>query len=615
MVETPSIAPTPGRTAEVPQTQAAQSATERQTPSDDQNGNQEARPNSAATSKAPPFKEPPISLSPQLAGIKVGDTLSGTVKQIDAQVRAVVQNDSQTVLVDPAAHLKAGKAVDIKVTQVAPRFLGTVPSPAPNAPKIPVQLALVALRGVSVPAAPADTAVQLTTALPNTQAMLQATPLNTAEDIATTLALSAKASQTNKVADASPTAVSAGKVPWQSATPAARAQNPQSQAAPTLLQASVSIGAPEGKTAPDIISFIARHSGLSAQPKPIALTVLPAAPSTFAYAIKPNTASPIGQLFSSGRAVFAQVVEPSNRATASGSAPTPTNAAREAATLIARAGPLSFRIPAIPGASLRAGDSIVLVSASADPSSDAPDTKAAAQPRNSGAKPTAVANPVSTIIAPMIGAALKPLAGLPTATIAPVAARLSQLIAHSFFNPDHTPKHAPENTQLEHGQKGSNAHPLKRLPQETLTALKTLLDAVEHLRQEVAPHVPINAGATTLADAPALPLVIAGPDAPLVASLFHLAGHGRADQSVSDDDGTPAPEQDERTFEVAIEFERFGKTHLSGRVAPRALYLTLKSEHALPRDLRQELKAALDARLDAAGLSGALTFKTLAARA
>ncbi|MEM7571078.1 MAG: hypothetical protein AAF337_14905, partial [Pseudomonadota bacterium] len=73
---------------------------------------------------------------------------------------------------------------------------------------------------------------------------------------------------------------------------------------------------------------------------------------------------------------------------------------------------------------------------------------------------------------------------------------------------------------------------------------------------------------------------------------------------------TADSEGEDRAFEVAIDFERFGKTVLSGRISKTALFVTLESQKALPRDLRQELNAVFAGRGEACGLTGGLNFKS-----
>lgn len=464
----------------------------------------------------PPFKEPAISLSPKLAGIKVGDLLTGTVERIDAQARAVVQNAAQTVLVDPAATLKPNVQARILVTQTAPKFLGQIPAPAGGTPT-PVQLALVAIRGIEqpvLPEIPAPTRVE--------QAIPQ--PLNTAQDLAATLT----------------------KGPVKVATPSP-------PATPVLMQATVAV------TAPTEAAFITRHPFLKAIPSPLPLTLLPASPSSFAVAAPPAPTSPFGQLIKQGTALLATVTQ-----------------APERGETIARAGGIEIKLPSRPDADLKAGDRLILVSA-------------AAQPRLMAPTPIQISLPSLT---PLVYS----LPQLPTGT---TAALLSQVLGLAPENPRETVK-----------PKEAEAEPSVKKP-KSVALPKPVQEELEPLQRRVS-EILLSSTAPAAADGPALPLVIPTGDTSLIASLFQLTAN--QDNGVEDDRETSTDDQseDDTAFEVAITFEQFGLTRLSGTINKPNLDLTLETEKALPEVLKAELIDVFENQCEACGLGGMLKVKSLA---
>ncbi|MEM9289151.1 MAG: hypothetical protein AAGA36_12505 [Pseudomonadota bacterium] len=466
----------------------------------------------------PPFKEPAISLSPKLAGIKVGDLLTGTVERIDAQARAVVQNAAQTVLVDPAATLKPNVQARILVTQTAPKFLGQIPAPAGGTPT-PVQLALVAIRGIEqpvLPEIPAPTRVE--------QAIPQ--PLKTAQDLAATLT----------------------KGPVKVATPS-------SPATPVLMQATVTV------TAPTEAAFITRHPFLKAIPSPLPLTLLPASPSRFAVPGPPAPASPFGQLIKQGTALLATVTQ-----------------APERGETIARAGGIEIKLPSRPDADLKAGDRLILVSA-------------AAQPRLAAPSPIQISLPSLT---PLV----QSLPQLPTGT---TAALLSQVLGLALENQKEAATLKPKEAQAE---------PSVQKP-KSVALPKPVQEELEQLQRRVS-EILLSSTAPAAADGPALPLIIPTGDTSLIASLFQLTAN--QDNGVEDDRETITDDQseDDTAFEVAITFEQFGLTRLSGTINKPNLDLTLETEKALPEVLKAELIDVFENQCEACGLGGMLKVKSLA---
>lgn len=571
----PAATPRPAEAAPVT---PAQQPGERQSAGQQNNTAQSAQPSNPAPSAAPTFKEPAISLSPHFANINVGDVLSGTVERIDSEVRAVVQNARQTLLVDPAAHLKPTQKIDITVTQTAPQFLGRIGALKPTAPSIPVQLALVALRGVDVVQATIAPA-PLNNALPAALAPAT-TPLNTAQDIASALT-------------AAPKQVTASPTP--------------APAAPVLLQASITLRAQSEPPAQVFQTFIERHPGLSAAPKPIVLTMLPASPSSFAYTKPPAATSPIGQLIRHGRALIVDVEKPTQQiiaAAAKGASPP---------TLTLRAGPLRITLPNLPDTPIKAGDRLVVLSANAAP--ETPKAVDLQSPRTAKAsvRPAAISQAAQDLAAPSLTPVFTPLRTMPQSSTLPVMGRLSQLIAYSLLQGETTATLGDTRKDNIANQNRAAAPPNRETTQDSTVKtqrLRGLIDALRPAQKEAGRLVPTALGAPSIADAPALPLVIAGGDTPLIASLFHLVGHGKAQETGDDGKQPDAEDTKERNFEVAITFQRFGKTTISGRIGNKELFITMRSEHALPRDLRDEVKSIFADRCAACGLKGAMAFKT-----
>ncbi|MEO0410668.1 MAG: hypothetical protein AAF221_02350 [Pseudomonadota bacterium] len=566
------------RPAEAAPVMPAQQPGERQEAGQQGQASQSAQPANSAPAAAPTFKEPAISLSPHLAGIKVGDVVSGTVERIDSEVRAVVQNTRQTVLVDPAAHLKPSQKIEITITQTAPQFLGSIAAPKQSAPPVPVQLALVALRGVDLPAAslaPAATTRALPAALPQAAA-----PLNSAQDIASALVAA----------------------PKQVALPQAAAP-----AAPVLLQASIALPKQSELPAQVFQTFIERHPGLSASPKPIVLTLLPASPNSFAYPKPPAATSPVGQLIRHGRALIVDVERPAAKPLES------IVKAQPPSTVTVRAGPLRITLPNLPDTPIKPGDRLVVLSADAAPKTRKSIDVDPSRTSATSVRPVAISKAAQELAAPSLAPVFIPLQALPQLQTLPIMGRLSQLIAYSLLQSDtavtlrgsiEDSAPAPKQAALEPDRQG-----IKQTNQKT-ERLRGLMDALAPVRKDAGLLVPSAAGASNMAETPALPLVIAGGDTPLIASLFHLVGHGKAQDGDNDSDQRRDQDTKERTFEVAIDFQRFGKTTLSGRVSPRELFISMRSEHALPRNLRDDLKSVFSDRCAACGLEGAIAFKT-----
>ncbi|MEM7570830.1 MAG: hypothetical protein AAF337_13645, partial [Pseudomonadota bacterium] len=472
----PPSAVRPGEAAQVPATPSTQ---DRQDPGGQ--GNAAGQGQTTAPSKSPPlpFREPAISLSPQLAGIKVGDVLTGEVVRIDAEVRAVVQNERQTLLVDPAASLKPTQSARITVTQVVPQFLGTLPASQPANPPQPVQLALVALRGLEAPSLGAQPE--------QTQGTPSVTP-------PANLPLKAALQNVNASQDVVSSLAAAPKAASGSTT------------APILMQATATLESDDVKPNGATAAFIARHPGLAKGSMPLALTVLPASQTSFGYAKPPQPSSPIAQLINQGRAVLAEITSDGD------------TRGKQHPAIIARAGNVKITLPQLPDASLQRGGKIVLLSASA---TSVKETQSSGVPIQTG-RGQAVALAPQQLEAPILSPVLAPVQTAPALPLA--MGKLSQLVAYTLLSGDAS--QSEEASRIGADTSAAKEKATEQPGQAVSTgkkamSLKALSDALAPMKQDVAALAPAAASGATPMDAPALPLVVGGQDTPLIASLFH----------------------------------------------------------------------------------------------
>lgn len=563
------------------------------------------------------FKEPAIALSPRVAGIAVGDILQGTVERIDQQQRAVLQNGRETLLVDPAADLKTGAAAKVRVTQTAPLFLGQLLSQGPKGQSdVPVRLALVAVRGLEM--APPPAAQSITTTAPKPADFIAAASQqpNRMKDLLAalpqTVAAPKQASQSPTRPSATPGQQGAAQPAQQSpqatsTPPASAAPNATAQSVrPTLLQALVR--RVDGQPAQASTgAFIARHPDLSNAAKPITMTLLPASAAQASYARPPALSSPVGQLMASGRAVLATVEN------------VPPSQASAAARIALGAGPIRIEIPALPDLSLRAGEKVVLLSASAEPLPERKDKqqaaaiapKASAAPKVAApqlAAGTAVTWPaLHTVIAQGVHTFSAPPALLSSRTTQLLSAVLG------LGNPTEATATAPQKLTVP---------PIVKDQMKPDEALKAVMSSVNQTKadlerlwaaqQDPAQQAVSAAASAARADVSVLPLVLPNSEATLIASLFLYPAD--AEEADKNDNGQQQKGNgdDAKSFEVALTFPRFGVTTLSGTFSDDALTLRVETQNPLPDALTLELTDLFADQCTSCALRGAIEFQSAA---
>lgn len=593
--EAPPVQPTPQKGGERQQQSTAQ-----------QNGAASA----GTSAQAPPFKDPAISLSPRVAGIAVGDVLQGTVERIDQQHRAVVQNGRETLLVDPAADLKTGTAAKVRVTQTVPVFLGQLLNQGAKANSgVQVRLALVAVRGLELapPQAGANAPLPAGEA-PKTATLIAAAGQqpNRLQDILSAFTQPAGGikvpPQPQQTGVTSPTSVPPSAPQTQVATSAQNAAAPAAR--PTLLQAIVS-RASSAPTAPNLVPFTARHPDINAAPKPLTMTLLPASSAQASYARTPAATTPLGQLIASGRAVMATVQE------------TPAPQAPATARMTLAAGPLRIEIPALPDMPLRAGEKVVLLSASAAPLPQKP-----AQPGQHPLTPQPSGKPVTTAPQIAMGSAI----AWPALqnTLAGTAALNSGLSLSLFTSRTTQLLSAVLGLSAPEAAQHMRSIQMPAALKEKLSAdvpLRAALDALVQSKPELErlwanqfdpAQQALTAAPALRPDALALPLVLPNSEASLIASLFlYPADHAQG--SDADSNGARSGgEEAAQSFEVALTFDRFGLTKVSGTFAGDALSLDIETEQPLPQALQSELAKLFTDQCTACSFTGAIVFQSAA---
>lgn len=586
---------------------------------------QQNTPGGANTQTAPSaaFKDPAIALSPRVAGIAVGDILQGTVERIDQQQRAVLQNGRETLLVDPAADLKTGTAAKVRVTQTAPLFLGQLLSQDPKAKTdLPVRLALVAVRGLEMAPPPAPKNAAAPIPKPATLMAAASQQPNRLQDLLA--ALPQKAVPSPQAAanaqTAAPQGVSASSKdiaalqrPPQPAPPlnapkqASTTETTAQSARPTLLQALVRTA--EGPQAQASTSaFVARHPDIGYAAKPLTMTLLPSSPAQAAYARAPAPASPVGQLIASGRAVLVSVESvPAAQAPAT------------ARTLLA-AGPIRIEIPALPDLPLRAGEKVVLLSASAEPLPERNQTlqntaaivpKAASTQHAAAAQIAAGTAVTWPALHTLIAQGVQSFGAPPTF----MSSRTSQLLSAVLGLT------APGEAQTSVQHK-LTLPPIVKDHIKPDDALKAVINSVNQTKadlerlwtaqQDPAQQALSAAASAARADVSVLPLVLPNSEATLIASLFLYPAE--ADETAPDERGQRQEKEgdDAKSFEVALTFPRFGQTTLSGTLSVEALTLRVETQTPLPDALVAELTDVFTDQCTSCALRGAIEFQSAA---
>jgi hypothetical protein len=555
-----------------------------------------------------------------VAGIAVGDILQGTVERIDQQQRAVLQNGRETLLVDPAADLKTGTAAKVRVTQTAPLFLGQLLSEGPKGQSdMPVRLALVAVRGLEI--APPPAAQSMTTTAPKPADFIAAASQqpNRMKDLLAALPQSMVAP---KQAAKTPTQPSTfpmqkgapqtaqQKAPTTSApTPAAPSapETPAQSVRPTLLQALVRrVDGPPTQASTSV--FMARHPDLSNAAKPLTMTLLPASPAQASYARPPALNSPVGQLIASGRAVLATAEN------------VPPSQASAAARIALAAGPIRIEIPALPDLPLRAGEKVVLLSASAEPLPERKETQQAAgaiAPKASGAPKaagpqlaagTAITWPaLHSIIAQGVhtyGAPPTLLSSRTTQLLSAVLGLSTADVANAS-----TPQKLILPPIIRHQMKPDEA---QKAALNSLGQTKMDLERLWAVQQDPAQQALSAAASAARADISVLPLVLPNSEATLIASLFLYP----ADAEDADRDKNTQQQrgkgEDATSFEVALTFPLFGVTTLSGTFGDDALTLRVETQNPLPDALIAELTDLFSDQCTSCALRGVIDFQSAA---
>jgi len=584
-------APLPSRAPNLPDTPPApQSGGEK-------NGQGEANGQAATpkeTQKPPEFKEPAISLNPRVAGITVGDILTGQVERIDAEYRAVVQNAHDTLLVDPAADLKAGAEAKLVVTQTAPQFLGRLLQQGQTkTDTVPVQLALVALRGVRL-SEPSPTENMMP--VPAFPAPAQAV-YNTENRIQDVVAIAANVRASQSQGNTIPqTNVSV-------ATSAVTAKpNAQPTLQPTLIQSLVTRDATASHADQENINaFEARHAAFGRAPQPVKFTLLPASQVQPSYDKPPGPLSPINQLLKSGRALLATVerVPEDLSGTATG-------------RVQAMAGPLRIEIPALPNLPLGKGDKIVLMSADAEPVKNHSPQSAIAPKVAVQAGPPASLN-ASAILWPKLHS-LMATVGLERAPLTPqyLATRLSQAVFAHLRTRLETPNGADAipAAAADTEKQRVPGEPIRQLAMEAaaqIPQVQTLFAMQSTAEQSAA-----ISGVSGRSEGGVMPLIMPNSETSLIASLFFNAADPET-AFMDDAQQSAGPERDQaQEFDVTLSFETFGRTRLSGRLSGSDLTLYVESENAFSEALQSDLTDAFHLQCDTCGFTGALNFKSAA---